>query len=46
MQHEYYRNGVVSEDSCLDRPWESASNLCGILKLLETETDRRSASDS
>ena len=34
---EYYRNGVVSEDSCPYRPWESAINLCGILKLLEAE---------
>ena len=35
---EYYRNGVVSESSCPYRPWESAINLCGILKLLEAET--------
>ena len=34
---EYYRNGIVSEDSCPYRPWESAINLCGILRLLEAE---------
>lgn len=32
---EYYRDGAVSDSSCPYRPWESAINLCGILKLLE-----------
>lgn len=34
---EYYRGGAVSQKSCQYRPWESAIDLCGILKLLEIE---------
>ena len=34
---EYYRGGRASERNCPYRPWESAINLCGILRYLEHE---------
>lgn len=36
---EYYRDGKVSLRSCPHRPWESAINLCGIIKMLEINTE-------
>ena len=35
---EYYRGGKVSEQNTQYRPWESAINLCGILRYLESWT--------